>query len=179
MEQKASYPALSVLLLPLVSVMSCHLMGAQNSPARPHRFFSKTAEHDTAYLHWPILTAEVGVKTIKRLITDKTSARGDLDTDAFQRAMLQYTNTLDKETKPSPTQCLFGCTIRDFIFIHPGRYEPHPTRMEILLAREEALRNRHMKMAERLTEHSRHLPQNGIIQEWLLKSASLTNTSFG
>ena len=58
-EQKASYPALKVLLLPLVLVMSCHLMGAQNSPPRPHRLFSKTAEHDTAYLHWPILIATV------------------------------------------------------------------------------------------------------------------------
>ena len=51
--------------------------------------------------------AEVGVKTVKRLITDTTSARGNLDTDAFQGAMLQYRNTPDKETKLSPAQCLF------------------------------------------------------------------------
>ncbi|XP_063436853.1 uncharacterized protein K02A2.6-like [Mytilus trossulus] len=33
--------------------------------------------------------AEVGVKTVKRMIADNTGPKGDLDTDAFQRAMLQ------------------------------------------------------------------------------------------
>ena len=102
--------------------------------------------------------AEVAVKTVKRLLIDNTGPSGTLDTDAFHRAMLQYRNTPDKETGISPAQCIFGRPIRDFVPIHPGRYEPHPTWKETLLAREEALRNRHMKMAERLTEHTRRLP---------------------
>ena len=41
--------------------------------------------------------------------------------------------------------------------IHPGKYEPHSTWRETLQAREEALRCRHMKVCERLSEHTKHL----------------------
>lgn len=45
---------------------------------------------------------EIGVKKTKRLISDNTGSKGDLDTNAEQRAMLQYCNTADPETKISP-----------------------------------------------------------------------------
>ena len=102
--------------------------------------------------------AEIGVKTAKRLITDNTGPNGNLDTDKLQRAILQYRNCPDPTTGLSPAMCVFGRPIRDFIPIQPGRYQPHPTWVDTLDKREEALRNRHMQAAERWTEHTRRLP---------------------
>lgn len=105
--------------------------------------------------------AEIGVKTMKRLITGNTGPNGTLDKDSFAIAVLQYRNTPDPETKLSPAQMLFGHPIRDFIPILPNKYKPHNTWQETLAAREEALRNRHMKAAERWSEHTRQL-QNQV-----------------
>ena len=102
--------------------------------------------------------AEIGVKTMKRLIAENTGRDGSLNTDKFQRAILQYRNTPDRDTGLSPAMCVFGRNIRDFIPVHPGRYLPHPAWRQTLAAREEALRNRHQKSCERLSEHTQHLP---------------------
>ncbi|CAE1306768.1 unnamed protein product [Acanthosepion pharaonis] len=102
--------------------------------------------------------AKLGVKTVKRLLMDNTGPSGTIDTDSFQRAMLQYRNTPDRNTKLSPAMCIFGRPIRDFIPIIPGNYRPHETWRSTWKTREEALRNRHMRCAERLSEHTKWLP---------------------
>ena len=102
--------------------------------------------------------AELGVKTVKRILSGNLGADGKLQSEPFQRAMLQYRNTPDRDTGLSPAMCVFGRQIRDFIPIHPGRYQPHPTWQDTLCSREMALRHRHLRLSERLTEHTRHLP---------------------
>ena len=102
--------------------------------------------------------AELGVKTVKRMILNNTGPDGNLNVDAFQRAILQYRNTPDQHTSLSPAMILFGRPIKDFIPILPGAYRPHNTWRELLHDREIALRNRHQKACERLTEHTKRLP---------------------
>ncbi|CAE1245843.1 unnamed protein product [Acanthosepion pharaonis] len=102
--------------------------------------------------------AELGVKTVKRLLMDNTGPSGTIDMDSFQRAMLQYRNTPDGDTKLSPAMCIFGRPIRDFIPIIPGNYRPHETWRSTWKTREEALRDRHIRCAERLSEHTKRLP---------------------
>ena len=102
--------------------------------------------------------AEVGVKTVKRLITNNVDHTGNLDVDKFQQAILQYRNTPDKDTKLSPAMCIFGRPIKDLIPILPGKYQPHPVWRDCLSAREEALRKRHMANHERWRQHTRLLP---------------------
>lgn len=87
------------------------------------------------------------------MITNNTSPNGELDTDQFQRAGLQYLNSPDQQTKFSPVMLLFGRSIKDFVPILPGKYRPHRTWSGTHQDRELALRNRHMRTCERLSEH--------------------------
>ena len=54
--------------------------------------------------------------------------------------------------------CVFGRSVKDFISIIPSHYQPHETWRDTPTVRETALRNRHIKIAERLTEHIQRLP---------------------
>ena len=69
--------------------------------------------------------AELGVKTVKRMLVGSTGPGGSLNTDAFQRAMLAYRNTPDPVSRVSPAEMIFGRRIRDFIPAPPGQYLPH------------------------------------------------------
>ena len=56
--------------------------------------------------------ADIGVKTAKSLITDNTGPYGELDTNKL-RAILQYRNAPDQNTKLSPATILFKCPTND------------------------------------------------------------------
>ena len=99
--------------------------------------------------------AEIGVKIMKHILTNNTGPNGGLDVDAVQRAILQHRNTPDPATRLSPAMIVFGRPIRDFIPILPGRYQPHATWEETLIAREEALQNCHMRAHEQWSEHTK------------------------
>jgi len=76
--------------------------------------------------------AEVSVKTVKRLIMSNIGPHGTLDTDEVQRAILQYRNCPNPQTKLSPAMCIFGRPVKDFIPILPGCYKHHPTWQDTL-----------------------------------------------
>jgi len=101
--------------------------------------------------------AEIGVKTAKRMITDNTGPYGKLDTNKFQRAILQYRNTPDQNTKLSPAMILFKRPIRDFIPILPGKYRPADVWIETRHDRERAHRVRHAREVERLAQYTKVL----------------------
>jgi hypothetical protein len=90
--------------------------------------------------------AELAVKTVKRILTENTSATGSLDVDKFQRALLIYRNSIEPETKSSPPMILFGPPIRDAIPIVMGRYSPHQYVIRVDGTGRITLRNRqHLK----------------------------------
>ena len=102
--------------------------------------------------------AEIGVKTVKRMLMDNASPGGSIDVDSFQKAMLIYRNSIDPETKASPAMIIFGRPIRDAIPIPMGRYCPHTTWTETLAHREQALAKRHSREHEKWGQHTKVLP---------------------
>ena len=64
--------------------------------------------------------AELGVETCKRMFMDNTGPNGEINLDKFQRGMLRYRNTPDRDAGLSPAQMISGRTIKDFIPILPG-----------------------------------------------------------
>ena len=81
--------------------------------------------------------AEIGVKAMKRIIINNASPDGTLDTDSLQRTVLQYRNCPDANTGLSPHNVFLADT---------------------LCACKNVLRNRHMKVAQRWSEHTKRLP---------------------
>ena len=97
--------------------------------------------------------AEVGVKSMKRLLSGNITADGSLDCDKVVSGLLQYRNTPEPSTGMSPSSILFGRSIRDKIPVPPGtslfdNQMVAPVWQRTWQAREEALRLRFAKQAD-------------------------------
>lgn len=130
-------------------------------------------QSSVAFLH-SNCRAEIGVKSMKRLITGNVGNTGDLNSDSFQRAVLAYRNTPYPTTKLSPALIIFGhqtCT-RELIPVLEYRYRPHHTWQDNTNKREEALRHRHALAMEAWTEHTKQLPPLRIGDHVMIQNQS-------
>ena len=102
--------------------------------------------------------AELGVKSMKRLIRENVTLSGELETAKFSRAILQYRNTKDRDTGKSPAEFLMGRQLRDFL---PRPKDQLVGKTWSLLAsqREAALALRGAKLKERLSERTKELKE--------------------
>ena len=100
--------------------------------------------------------AEVVVKTMKRLIAGNTGPGGTLS-DKFHKALLQYRNGPDPETKMFPATCLFGRPTRDLLPGIPDRYRSHTDWSDRLDLRERALSKRAVTGRTRWDKHAQGL----------------------
>ena len=104
--------------------------------------------------------AEVAVKSAKR---SSTGPSGSLNSDRFLRAMMQLRNTPDRDCELSPAQIVFGKPLRD-AFAFASRLERftnqniRPLWRDAWTKKEDALRERFHRSAEKHDEHPRALP---------------------
>ena len=99
--------------------------------------------------------AELGVKTVKRMIRDNLTMTGKLDRVKFSRALLTYRNTPDRDTGLSPAMALFNRQLRDFL---PTAPLVGSMWKELADAREKALAPRSTKQHEKWSAGVRELP---------------------
>ena len=106
--------------------------------------------------------AELGVKSMKRLIRENTNRDGSLTNDKFLQALMTYRNTPDRDTQLSPAQVIFGRNLRDFLPSPQARYKPQPEWIMLREDREKALAKRAISNMEKLDRNCRVLPKLAV-----------------
>ena len=102
--------------------------------------------------------AEVGVKSMKRLLMDNTGSSGNLNNEDFLRAILQYRNTPLAETGIAPAVYIFHRPIRDFL-PDINLNKPQDDLGKVIALHQESRENQLSKHQPRLNEHTRRLQQ--------------------
>ena len=102
------------------------------------------------------------MKAMKRLLQDNVGPNGEIDTEKYVRAILQFRNTPDSDSGLSPAQVIFGRQLRDILPFQPrsqvfDNTQIRPLWRNIWSEKEEALRTRFGKQVESLTARSRAL----------------------
>ena len=85
---------------------------------------------------------------MKRMLQGNLGPGGELDTDVFSRALLNYRNTPDHDTGHSPDHVVFGSVLRDMMPIPKGGYKPRWEWLLLQEEREKALAKRHVASEE-------------------------------
>ena len=94
----------------------------------------------------------------------------DLDTDNFGRAMLEYRNTPNPETRLSPAQVVFGRNVRDLIPVRPYKYEPRQEWGLLQEDRERAFAKKLYNDGTRLAMGTRKMPPPGVGDKVLVQN---------
>ena len=99
------------------------------------------------------------MKTVKRLMRSNVTASGNLNSDKFLRAMLQLRNTPDPDCGIAPSEIVFGKKLSDNLKFssYVDRKSYSNRWQQAWAAKEDALRTRFAKTAERLNAHVRDL----------------------
>ena len=99
--------------------------------------------------------AELAVKSAKRILAANVSSTGHLDIDSAARALLLLRNTPVQDVNMSPSEMLFGHTLKDHLPSAPVRMRHEWS--QIADAREEGLAKRHLRSQERYNSHTSQL----------------------
>ena len=83
---------------------------------------------------------------------------GKVNNDKFLRAMLQYRNTPQPDTRLSPAQVVYGRYLRDFIPVANDKYEPKQEWAMVREYRERALARRLDRDGARLEQYTKKQP---------------------
>ena len=99
------------------------------------------------------------MKAMKRLLRDNVASNGSIDTESYTRAILQFRNTPDPSTGTSPSEVIFGRTLRDVLPIRPpmqlhNHDSVRPSWKHLWSSREEELRQRSAKQMDILSDKS-------------------------
>ena len=126
------------------------------------RSWGTNIRRSSAYYSQSNGRAEVGVKSLKRLLMGNTGRKGSINTDAVANALLQYRNTPLRGINKSPAQLALGRQLRDTMPLPRQRYKVSPHWAQYLIQREKSMTEISERSKERYDEHARSLQQLDI-----------------